>query len=295
MALGWYPGHMHKAQREIRKALHEIDVVIEVLDARIPHSSANQMLANICRNKPRVKLLSKSDLADAHLTQTWVQYLQQDSQVRALPIVTPQANTLKPIASLCRQLAGHIRADRALRVMIMGIPNVGKSTLINSLAGKRIAKVGNEPAVTKAQQKIMLKQGLALFDTPGVLWPKLDPPTCGYRLAATGAIRDTAMDYYDVGLFTAAWLNHQYPQALAKRYKLEQILSPEDTLAHIARRRGGLRAGGEIDFHKAAEALLHDLRAGHLGQLTLETPADIEKEIAEYQAANAPQEDTQTP
>ncbi|MGM0783245.1 MAG: ribosome biogenesis GTPase YlqF [Pseudomonadota bacterium] len=300
--LGWYPGHMNKARRQIKEALPEIDVAIEVLDARLPYSSANPMLAELTRHKPVLKILSRADLADPERTREWVAHFDAQADMRALAVTTTQARELKRIPRLCHELAGAVRADRDVRVMVMGIPNVGKSTLINGLAGKAIAKTGNEPAVTKRQQKVRIAGRVALVDTPGVLWPKIENQASAYRLAASGAIRDTAIDYVDVAMVTAAELARRYPEALKARYKLKTLPTyaphpeaerveadgPERPdlmalagfdghaiLAEIAAKRGGLRPGGEVDLHRGAEVLLHELRHGKLGRLTLETPADI--------------------
>ncbi|WP_416885949.1 ribosome biogenesis GTPase YlqF [Marinospirillum sp.] len=279
MTINWYPGHMHKARKEIKKALPEIDLVIELVDARLPFSSANPVLGQLIEHKPRLKLLSKSDLADPQLTQAWVEHFEQDSQMRALPIVTTDKKTLQPIARLCAQLTSHIRESRSVKALVMGIPNVGKSTLINSLAGKKIAKTGNEPAVTRRQQKIQVGDRLQIIDTPGVLWPRIEWPDSAYRLATSGAIRDTAMDYEEVGFWAAQDLLQRYPERIIQRYKLkEQPETPAALLKLIAEKRGGLRAGGEIDYHRACEVLLHDLRGGQLGLITLEAPEDIPTE-----------------
>ncbi|ATJ83415.1 ribosome biogenesis GTPase YlqF [Halomonas beimenensis] len=300
--LGWYPGHMNKARRQILEALPEIDVVIEVLDARLPYSSANPMLAKLTRHKPVLKILSRADLADPARTKEWTAHFDAKADTRALPVTTTNARELKRIPKLCHELAGQVRADRDVRVMVMGIPNVGKSTLINGLAGRTIAKTGNEPAVTKRQQKVRIAGQVALIDTPGVLWPKIEDQASAYRLAASGAIRDTAIDYVDVAVVTAAELARRYPEALAARYKLKELPAYQANpaadrvdadgdarpdllalagfdghaiLAAIAAKRGGLRPGGEVDLHRGAEVLLHELRDGKLGRLTLETPADI--------------------
>ncbi|GAB2794704.1 ribosome biogenesis GTPase YlqF [Halomonas shantousis] len=300
--LGWYPGHMNKARRQIKEALPEIDVVIEVLDARLPYSSANPMLAELTEHKPVLKILSRADLADPALTEAWVAHFDAQPDTRALAVTTTNARELKRIPNVCHELAGQVRADRDVRVMVMGIPNVGKSTLINGLAGKKVAKTGNEPAVTKRQQKIRLEGRIALTDTPGVLWPKIENQASAYRLAASGAIRDTAMDYLDVAVIAAAELAKRYPEALKTRYKLAELppyvphadadkveadgprrvdllalagFDGQAIVREVARKRGGLRPGGEPDLHRGAEVLLHELRDGKLGRLTLETPQDI--------------------
>ncbi|BCB61554.1 MULTISPECIES: ribosome biogenesis GTPase YlqF [Halomonadaceae] len=299
--LGWFPGHMNKARRQIKDALPEIDVVIEVLDARLPYSSANPMLAELTRHKPVLKILSRADLADPVRTDEWVAFFDAQADTRALAITTTQTRELKKIPKLCHELAGAVRADRDVRVMVMGIPNVGKSTLINGLAGRKIAKTGNEPAVTKRQQKVRIDGRVALIDTPGVLWPKIEDQASAYRLAASGAIRDTAIEYTDVAIVACAELAKRYPAELTARYKLKALptyAAPESDdvdadgpkrpdflalagfdghaiLKEIAGKRGGLRPGGEVDLHRGAEVLLHELRDGKLGRITLETPADI--------------------
>nr|WP_289134591.1 ribosome biogenesis GTPase YlqF [uncultured Halomonas sp.] len=299
--LGWFPGHMNKARRQIKDALPEIDVVIEVLDARLPYSSANPMLAELTRHKPVLKILSRADLADPVRTDEWVAFFDAQADTRALAITTTNTRELKKIPKLCHELAGAVRADRDVRVMVMGIPNVGKSTLINGLAGRKIAKTGNEPAVTKRQQKVRIDGRVALIDTPGVLWPKIEDQASAYRLAASGAIRDTAIEYTDVAIVASAELAKRSPAELTARYKLKALPTYEapvveevdadgpkkpDFLAiagfdghailkEIAGKRGGLRPGGEVDLHRGAEVLLHELRDGKLGRVTLETPADI--------------------
>ena len=299
--LGWFPGHMNKARRQIKDALPEIDVVIEVLDARLPYSSANPMLAELTRHKPVLKILSRADLADPVRTDEWVAFFDAQADTRALAITTTNTRELKKIPKLCHELTGAVRADRDVRVMVMGIPNVGKSTLINGLAGRKIAKTGNEPAVTKRQQKVRIDGRVALIDTPGVLWPKIEDQASAYRLAASGAIRDTAIEYTDVAIVASAELAKRYPAELTARYKLKELPTYEapvveevdadgpkkpDFLAiagfdghailkEIAGKRGGLRPGGEVDLHRGAEVLLHELRDGRLGRVTLETPADI--------------------
>ncbi|OLO04318.1 MULTISPECIES: ribosome biogenesis GTPase YlqF [Salinicola] len=304
--LGWYPGHMNKARRQITEALPEIDVVIEVLDARLPYSSGNPMLAELTEHKPVLKILSRADLADPEATQQWIEFFDAQPNSRAIAVTTTQARELKQIPALCHELAGQVRADRDVRVMVMGIPNVGKSTLINGLAGRKIAKTGNEPAVTKRQQKIRIDGRVSLIDTPGVLWPKIENQVSAYRLAASGAIRDTAIEYVDVAIVCAAELAKRYPQGLRERYKLAELpvyVAPSEADAvdadgpklvdfqaragfdghaimnEIARKRGGLKAGGVINLHRGAEVLLHELRDGKLGRLTLELPEDIPEPI----------------
>lgn len=283
MAINWFPGHMHKARKEIKKAMSQIDIIIEVLDARIPFSSANPLVNQLRGDKPCIKLLNKADLADPELTKQWQAHLEQDQSVKTLVISATQESRSGTIAQLCRKLVPEKEAsDKNLNAMIMGIPNVGKSTLINSIAGRVIAKVGNEPAVTKRQQKINLDNGISLSDTPGILWPKLEPVSCGYRLAVTGAIRDTAMEYEDVALYALDYLRDAYPESLKQRYRLD-VLDPESMklLEALGTKRGCLRSGGVVDLYQASTILLQDLRSGKLGPITLETPEMKQKELEE--------------
>jgi len=286
MTINWFPGHMHKAQKEIKKVMSQVDVVIEVLDARIPFSSANPMIQNLKGDKPNIKILNKADLADPEVIQLWQAHFEQDETVKTLALSATSDERKNTINNLCRKLAPHRKgSDKPISAMIMGIPNVGKSTLINSLAGRAIAKVGNEPAVTKRQQKINLENGIILSDTPGILWPKLEPLSCGYRLAVTGAVRDTAMEYEIVALYALDFLSQNYPQALEKRYKLESAnLGSEELLKLIGSKRGCLRSGGKVDLHQAATIILNELRSGKLGQICLETPDMMIQEMADFHA-----------
>ncbi|MGI9285623.1 MAG: ribosome biogenesis GTPase YlqF, partial [Pseudomonadales bacterium] len=206
MQIQWYPGHMHKAKKEIATTLPKVDLIIEVLDARIPFSSENPMLAKLRGNKPCIKVLNKSDLADPATTQLWQSYLEQERGVKTLALSTAEPEKMRRLPDLCHKIAAEKRSSvKDIQAMIMGIPNVGKSTLINTLVGKTIAQTGNEPAVTKAQQRIALPNGITLLDTPGLLWPNLENKNSGYRLAAIGSIKDTALDHSDVAFFAAAY------------------------------------------------------------------------------------------
>ncbi|WP_298769454.1 ribosome biogenesis GTPase YlqF [uncultured Shewanella sp.] len=295
MAIQWYPGHMHKARKEIEEVMPQVDLVIEVLDARIPYSSENPMVQTLRGDRPCIKLLNKSDLADPETTQQWIEYLEQEQGVKAMAITTLQASQVKKIPELCRKFVpNRNKIEKDIRTMIMGIPNVGKSTIINTLAGRTIAKTGNEPAVTKTQQRINLKNGIVLSDTPGILWPKVDNESSSYRLAVTGAIKDTAMEYEDVAMFASEYFLKAYPQAISERYKLKSLPETDiELLEAIGRKRGALRPGGRIDLHKVSELLLHEFRSGKIGLLSLETPemAEIEKaEVAKIQAEKAEKE-----
>lgn len=287
--INWFPGHMHKARKEIAQAMDEIDVVIEVLDARLPLSSENPLVDQLRRNKPVLKLLNKQDLADPERTGEWLDYFNAREGITAVALDMQQKALIKRIPELCKQMVpARTRQDRPVRAMIMGIPNVGKSTLINALLGRKIAKVGNEPAVTKAQKRYSVHNGMALSDTPGILWPKIEDEDSGYRLAASGAIKDTAIEYELVAAYAAGFMLRDYPQRLMERYRLKSLPEGRDALLdEIGRKRGCLRPGGVIDRHKASEILLTELRAGKLGPITFETVEEWERKRIEAEQAAA--------
>lgn len=292
MAVQWYPGHMHKAQKQIKEALPQVDLLIEVLDARIPYSSENPAIAQLRGDKPCIKVLSKTDLADPGATADWQDYLERERAVKTFAATTEQPAKIKLLVDLCRKmLPGKDAGVSNITAMIVGIPNVGKSTIINILAERTIAKTGNEPAVTKGQQRINLGSGLVLLDTPGILWPKIDNPNSSYRLAATGAIKNTAMEYDDVGFFLADYLLKAYPELLEERFQIDRLPATEvEFLDLAAARRGALRAGGRVNLHKICELLINELRAGTLGRITLETPAMVDAEKIAVEEARARKE-----
>jgi ribosome biogenesis GTPase A len=283
MTIQWYPGHMHKAGREIKETLVQTDVTIEILDARIPFSSQNPMLARLRGDKPCIKVLNKSDLADPDLTQRWQTYLERDQGVKTLALSIDQVDKIKQLPELCRKLSPPDKSEgKLIHALIMGIPNVGKSTLINILAGRSIAKTGDEPAVTKRQQRIAIGDNVVLLDTPGMLWPNVENKNSGYRLAATGAIKDTAISHDDIVFFLLEYLSHSYPDCLKSRFKIDPLPSTvQELIAVIGKQRGCLRAGGLVDVDRVAKILLTELRSGTLGRISLETPAMMETESAE--------------
>jgi ribosome biogenesis GTPase A len=265
---------MKKAHEQLAELVRRIDVFIEVLDARLPVSSANHLLAELRRNKPWIKVLNKNDLADPVVTRAWVRFFERQAGIRALPLSAKQHREVLQLPKLCLRLAPtRGKPGRPLRAMVVGIPNVGKSTLINTLAGKAMAKVGDKPAITTCTQQIDLRNGIVLSDTPGLLWPVMSDQAAAYRLATSGAIGANALDYTDVGLFAAEFMLLRYQEPVLARYQLTAL--PENAtvlLEQIGRRLGCLVAGGEIDLHRAAEAFLRELRAGKLGRISFEEP-----------------------
>jgi len=280
MTIEWYPGHMNKAKEQISEAIRNVDVVIEVLDARLPASSSNRVLEELRRNRPCIKVMNKNDLADPVVTKAWVRAFEKQDGVRALPLSAKQYREANQLPKLCLRLAPHrVKPGRSLRIMVVGIPNVGKSTLINTLAGKCMAKVGDRPAVTTCGQQIDLRNGIILSDTPGLLWPDMSDQTAAYRLATSGAIGAGAFDYTEVGLFAADFMMQRYPELTMSRYGLTDLPdSATGLLEQIGRRLGCLVAGGTIDLHRAAEAFLRELRAGKIGRVSLEEPVTPDSE-----------------
>ena len=280
MQIQWYPGHMYKANKEFKKILPKVDLIIEVLDARIPYSSENPTVAELRGDKPCIKILNKNDLADPEKTQEWQDYLEQQHAVKTLAVNMNVPEKIKQIPALCKKLVPQkAKTDRGVHAMIMGIPNVGKSTLINILAGHKIAKTGNEPAVTKHQQRIDLKNGVVLVDTPGVLWPNIENEESGYRLATTGAIKDTAISYDDIGFYAAEYLIKNYSENLKERFQLDEVPETEyEFMEAIGKKRGCLRGGGDVDLEKICKILIAEFRSGALGGITMETPSMMEAE-----------------
>ena len=274
MRINWFPGHMNKARREIAKAMPKVSLIIEVLDARIPFSSENPLVPGLRGDTPFIKVLNKSDLADPTVTRVWQEHFDQLPGVRAVPVHKDDPNTIKSLLDLGKTLLPADRnTDKPITAMILGIPNVGKSTLINILAGRKIAKTGNEPAVTKQQQRIRIQEKFFLMDTPGFLWPRLYPEECGYRLAVTGAIKDKVISYEDIAYFAAEYLLANYPNDVQARYKLDQLPTEVTPLMdEIAARRGCLARGGMTNLQKVCELFVREFRQGSIGRMSLETP-----------------------
>ena len=279
MSIQWYPDHMRKASNEMIEALPLVNVVIEVLDARIPFSSSNPFIQELSSDKPHIKLLNKTDLGDPEITKLWQDYFEDLANTKTLLLDLKNHDPSKQIIDLINKLSPQ-KEGRNTLVMVTGIPNVGKSSLINCLAGKHITKTGDEPAVTKGQQKINLRNGIMLLDTPGILWPKIENPQGSYRLGATGAIKDTAVSYEDLAFFAAEFLLEAYPQRLRERFNVEELPRTEIALLEIiGAQRGCLRSGGKVDLERVSTIFINELRAGLLGPLGFETPEIIESEM----------------
>ncbi|RUM92085.1 MAG: ribosome biogenesis GTPase YlqF [Thiomicrospira sp.] len=289
MQIQWYPGHMHKAQKEIREILPQVDMIIEVLDARIPFSSENPMIANLRGDKPTLKIFNKSDLADPVQTEAWQTYFEQSKNIKTLALNAQQADRKTQVLDIIKKMIPR-KADsvKVIHALIMGIPNVGKSTLINTLASRPIAKTGNEPAVTKILQRIKLEDGITLFDSPGMLWPNIENEHSGYRLAITGGIKETAFELPDIASYAAEYLMQTYPQRLLERYDLDElpIHDPAPDVAfleQIGRTRGCLVSGGQVNLDKISRIFITEIRDGLLGRLTLETPDLMEEECRQVE------------
>ncbi len=289
MTIQWFPGHMAAARKKAAETLERADLVIEVVDARIPEASSNPMIRELRehRQRPCLKILNKADLADPAATQAWLDYYAGQKGVKAVALSCKKPGDVARIPGLCRPLAAHRNSPlKPLRMMIMGIPNVGKSTLMNALLKRRVANVGDEPAVTKSQQRLDLGDDMALIDTPGMMWPKIEHDSDGLMLAASHAIGRNAVIDEEVAAFLAGVLLQRYPQALATRYKQPMAdLDGPAVIEAIARKRGFRLKGGDFDLEKAALTLLQDYRDGVLGRISLETPESRAAMLAVAQAA----------
>ncbi len=276
MAIQWFPGHMNAAKRKAAETMKTTDLVIEVLDARIPQASANPMVEQLRkeRQRPCLKILNKSDLADPVATQQWLDFYNAQPGVTAIALTTLEPAQVAKIPTVCKTLAPHrAQPTKPLRMMIMGIPNVGKSTLMNALLKKRVAKVGDEPAVTKSQQRLYLGKDIVLTDTPGMLWPKIEYPTDGLMLAICHAVGVNALIEEELAVFLAEQLLAYYPKTLTARYGIDVgKVDAVGVLEAVAQKRSLKMRGGDMDLERAAHHLLQDFRTGALGRISLETP-----------------------
>jgi ribosome biogenesis GTPase A len=280
MTIQWFPGHMAKARRQVTEKLKLIDIVFELVDARIPAASRNPMIDEIISNKPRLLLLNKSDLADSSITNEWSSHYLKNG-ISTLQIDSQTGTGMKQIVTVSREIlkekfdkmASKGVKPRAIRALIVGIPNVGKSTLINRLAKKNIAQTGDRPGVTKAQQWIKVGRELELLDTPGILWPKFEDPLVGLKLATTGAIKDNLLNLQEITVFALEFLRENYPERLKDRYNIEEI--PEDIVDLfdiIGKKRGCIMSGGYVDYDKTAELVIREIRGEKLGRISFERP-----------------------
>ncbi len=272
--INWYPGHMKKTRELIQENLKLVDLVCEIIDARIPISSRNPIINDLVSNKSRIIILNKCDLAASDRTKLWAEKLRdKDTQVLVLNANSGEGvSTLKNLLSKIRDEKNEARTvKRALRLMIVGIPNVGKSSLINRLTGTKAAKAGNKPGVTKGKQWIKLGEDIMLLDTPGILWPKFEDPKVGLNLAFCGSIKDEIMDISELGLELIAKLCNDYPELMIQRYKLDEIQeTPLENMESIALKRGFILPGKRIDYERTARTVIDEFRAGKIGQISLE-------------------------
>lgn len=281
MNIQWYPGHMTKAKRQMQEDIKLIDIIIELVDARLPLSSRNPDIDELGKNKPRLILLNKADLADERQNEAWKEYFLKKGFFVAKAdsrSSTGMKNILTAVQEACKEKTERDKRrgikNRPIRAMVAGIPNVGKSTFINTLAGKACAKTGNKPGVTKGKQWIRLNKGVELLDTPGILWPKFEDTQVGVRLAYVGSVKDDLLNLEELALTLISFLKERYPGNLHERYSVEEDGKDLEILEDIARTRGCLKKGEELDYGKAAAILFDDFRGGRLGRVTLEWPED---------------------
>ena len=285
MHFQWYPGHMTKAKRAMQEDIKLIDVVIELVDARIPVSSKNPDIDTLAGGKSRILLMNKSDMADPSMLDAWIQYYEKKGYL-AMAVNSKKRNELKQVNALiqkaCKEKIERDRKrgilNRPVRAMIVGIPNVGKSTFINSFAGKACAKTGNKPGVTKGKQWIRLNKQVELLDTPGILWPKFEDQTVGQHLAFIGSIKDELIQSVELALDLIEFLVNRYPGILGDVYEVEENPNSADVLEAVANNRGCRKKGDELDYEKAAFLLLDDFRNGRLGRITIEWPEEFHGE-----------------
>lgn len=283
MKINWFPGHMKKTLETVEKNKPLVDFVIEIIDARIPGSSQNPSLTKILEDKPRLILLNKTDLAETSKTEAWVKFLSQKENVRVIGYQANDPGSKKQLIQEARFLNQHLYTrwaekgmkPQVLRAMVVGIPNSGKSTFINTFVGKKSAKTGNRPGVTKTHQWVRMDEDLQLLDTPGVLWPRFETERQGENLAFTGAIRDEILDEEELAFALLKRLLEEFPGMLSKRYGVEESTQPIDVYEEIGRRRGFKIRGGDVDFERTAKTVLDEFRKGLLGPITLETVGEI--------------------
>ncbi|WP_321493218.1 ribosome biogenesis GTPase YlqF [uncultured Desulfobacter sp.] len=276
MNIQWFPGHMLETKNQLKNSIARVDALLEVVDARLPLSSSNPFVDRIATGKNRMKVLNKADIADPEATQAWLDYFNRDLRLPAAAIC---GTSLQDASQALETLVSQVDRNQArkAKVMVVGIPNTGKSTILNTLAGRKVAKTGNVPAITRHQQRTSLKGNIDIYDTPGILWPVIEPLQRALALAVSGAISDTAIDYHEIAHFAAQLLLERYPACLAERYPFLDPLpkNPQALIETVGKARGCLKKGGYVDSQKASQLIIRDLRSGRLGRVSFETPKDI--------------------
>jgi len=270
MDIQWFPGHMKGSMELLKNSISKANLVLEILDARLPFSSSNPDIEKLCRNMLKIKILNKNDIADPDITKEWLDHFKTNNQ-KAIAISGNNTKEAKNAVDYCKSITKKNKAEK-IKIMVIGIPNTGKSTIINSIVGKKVAKTGNVPAITRHNQRMATKD-MDIYDTPGLLWPVLEPKLRADILAASGAISNTVVDYNDTGAFTLNFLIENYPEAIKSRFKFETL--PDDNLNIIKKiglKRGCLQKGGEIDIQRAYKILVNELRQGKLGRISFEKP-----------------------
>ena len=283
--INWYPGHMAKTKKQIIEDLKLIDIVIEILDARVPLASQNPDIEDVIKNKKKIIVLNKADLADANSTNKWIEYYNKEG-IKAIAVESNTSKGIKDVIETIKEEYSEIkekfiqkgRIGKSIRVMVVGIPNVGKSTFINSIAKRNTAKVGNKPGVTKQKQWIKVTNEIELMDTPGMLWPKFEDNELAMHLAFVGTIGDTAIDKEEIAYYLLDFLINNYPQRLIERFNIElnkdnnNQKETMEVLEEIARKRGALISGGNINMQKVSDLILNDFQSGKMGRITIELP-----------------------
>ena len=277
MNIQWFPGHMKESMELLKNSISKANIILEIVDARLPFSSSNPNIKKICKNILKIKILNKNDIADPAVTKAWLDYF-KDNNEKALAITGRNPKETKRAIEYCQRITKKNKAQKT-KIMVIGIPNTGKSTIINSIVGKKAAKTGNVPAITRHNQRMATKD-IDIYDTPGILWPVLEPKLRADILAASGAIASTAMDYNDTGAFTLNFLINNYPDFLKARYKFDTISGDRTRIIEeIGKKRGCLKKGGKIDIHRAYKMLINELRQGKLGKISFEKPENIEENL----------------
>jgi len=277
MNIQWFPGHMLETKNLLKNSIAKVDAILEILDARLPVASANPFVDRLGKDKVRLKVLNKTDLADPDVTRDWLDYFSAEQNIPAIAVCGTLPDQAAKALNQCVSQVTRNKARKA-KVMVVGIPNTGKSTLLNTLAGKKVAKTGNIPAVTRHQQRTSLPNNIDIYDTPGILWPVIEPVERALALAASGAISDTAVDYHEIAHYATTLLISRYPQNILNRYNFLDTLpgDAQELIEAVGRGRGCLKKGGLINFQKASELIIRDLRSGKIGQISFETPKDME-------------------